>query len=104
MNDDILWKIDSEIEKDKRVVMLENQIENLELEHKIAKERIHDLLKDNTEYKLANERLHNIIKEVREYAKEHIRIDDEYPDYMEMLIEEYDKLLEILDKEGKDNG
>ena len=45
----------------------------------------------------------NIIKEVREYIKEHIRIDDEYPDYMEMLIEEYDKLLEILDKEGKDN-
>lgn len=44
----------------------------------------------------------NIIKEAREYAKEHIRIDDEYPDYMEMLIEEYDKLLEILGRENND--
>ena len=40
----------------------------------------------------------NIRKEVREYIKEHIRIDDEYPDYMEMLLEEYKELLEILDK------
>ena len=47
------------------------------------------------------ERLHSIIKEVREYIKEHIRIDDEYPDYMEMLLEEYKELLEILDKENK---
>ena len=31
-----------------------------------------------------------------EYIKEHIRIDDEYPDYMEMLIEERDNLLNIL--------
>ena len=47
------------------------------------------------------ERLHSIIKEAREYIKEHIRIDDEYPDYMEMLLEEYKELLEILgdDKE-----
>ena len=35
-----------------------------------------------------------------EYIKEHIRIDDEYPDYMEMLLEERNELLEILgDKE-----
>ena len=42
--------------------------------------------------------LENIIKEVRKYIKEHIRIDDEYPAYMEMLLEEYKELLEILDK------
>lgn len=45
------------------------------------------------------ERLNNIINKVREYIKEHIRIDDEYPNYMEMLLEEYKELLEILDKE-----
>lgn len=50
------------------------------------------------EYKLQQKE--NIIKEAREYIKEHIRIDDEYPDYMEMLLEEYKELLEILDKEN----
>ena len=75
--------------QDELILDLHNQL--------IEKERKINELQDK------NERLHNIIKEVREYAKEHIRIDDEYPDYMEMLIEEYDKLLEILDKEGKDN-
>ena len=39
-----------------------------------------------------------VIKEAREYIKEHIRIDDEYPDYMEMLITERDELDEILSK------
>lgn len=36
-----------------------------------------------------------------EYIKEHIRIDDEYPAYMEMLVEEKNELLNILggDKE-----
>ena len=37
-----------------------------------------------------------------EYIKEHIRVDDEYPDYMEMLIEERNELLAILgDKENE---
>lgn len=40
----------------------------------------------------------NIIKEAREYIKKHIRIDYDCPNYMEMLIEEYKELLEILDK------
>lgn len=40
----------------------------------------------------------NIIKEVREYIKEHIRKDEEYPNHMEMLKDEYKELLEILDK------
>ena len=42
--------------------------------------------------------LEEIIKEAREYIKEHIRIDDEYPTYMEMLITERDELDEILSK------
>ena len=36
------------------------------------------------------------IEKAKDYIKEHIRIDDEYPDYMEMLLEEYKELLEIL--------
>ncbi len=41
------------------------------------------------------------IERAIEYIDKHIRIDDEYPAYMEMLIEERDELLEILkgDKE-----
>ena len=42
--------------------------------------------------------LQEVIKEAREYIKEHIRIDDEYPAYMEMLITERDELDEILSK------
>ena len=38
-----------------------------------------------------------------EYIKEHIRIDDEYPDYMEMLIEERDDLLNILQNGGEND-
>ena len=47
------------------------------------------------------ERLNNIIKEVREYIEKHIWTDSEYPYYMEMASEDYDELLEILDKENK---
>ena len=55
----------------------------------------------NLDYQKEIARLKDIIKEVREYIEKHIRIDDEYPDYMEMLLEEYNELLEILDKENK---
>ena len=44
----------------------------------------------------------NIIKEVRDYIKLHIRKDEEYPDYMEMLKYEYKELLEIIDKINKE--
>ena len=43
-----------------------------------------------------------VIKEAREYIKKHIRIDDEYPAYMEMLITERDELDEILSKGEND--
>ena len=38
--------------------------------------RIHDLLIDNTEYKLENERLNNIINEIEKYIKENSYIDN----------------------------
>ena len=68
-------------------------------------EEIHKLLEYKGEYSynelkakvaVLTERLDKAI----EYIKEHIRIDDEYPSYMEMLLEERNELLEILgDKE-----
>lgn len=36
------------------------------------------------------------INKAIEYIKEHIRIDEEYPAYTELLIEEKDELLNIL--------
>ena len=45
--------------------------------------------KEWLDYKTRNEK-------AIEYIKEHIRIDDEYPAYMEMLVEEKDELLKIL--------
>ena len=48
-----------------------------------------------------NEDYKSRIDKAIEYIKEHIRIDDEYPAYMEMLVEEKNELLNILggDKE-----
>lgn len=40
----------------------------------------------------------DIINKAREYIYEHARIDDEYPAYIEMLLEEKNELLEILDR------
>lgn len=39
-----------------------------------------------------------VLDKIKEYIKEHIRIDDEYPDYMEMLVDEYHQLLELLEE------
>ena len=39
-----------------------------------------------------------VLDKTKEYIKEHIRIDDEYPDYMEMLVDEYHQLLELLEE------
>lgn len=43
------------------------------------------------------DKTYKIIDKALEYIKEHIRIDDEYPAYMEMLVEEKDELLKILE-------
>ena len=80
-------------------------VNELQQEIERLNKRIEDLNIINEEHKILNgmirkelQQKENIIKEVREYIEEHIRIDDEYPDYMEMLLEEYKELLEILDK------
>ena len=43
----------------------------------------------------------DIINKAKEYIYEHARIDDEYPAYIEMLLEEKNELLEILDNKGE---
>lgn len=47
-----------------------------------------------------NEDYKSRVEKAVKYIKEHIRIDDEYPAYMEMLIEERDNLLNILNGEN----
>ncbi len=49
-----------------------------------------------------NKDLQQRIDKAIEYIEKHIRIDDEYPAYMELLIEERDELLEIL--KGEDSN
>ena len=56
------------------------------------------LLEENKSLQSQLKAKEEVIKEAREYIKEHIRIDDEYPAYMEMLITERDELDEILSK------
>lgn len=53
------------------------------------------LLENNRLYK-ENKELQTRINKAIDYIDRHIKIDDEYPAYMEMLIEERDELLEIL--------
>lgn len=45
-----------------------------------------------------NKKQKEVLDKIKEYIKEHIRIDDEYPDYMEMLVDEYHQLLELLEE------
>lgn len=47
--------------------------------------------------------LQKTIEDAIKYIGEHIRIDDEYPSYMEMLIEERDELLNILNRRNEKN-
>ena len=69
-------------------------------EYQDLKEKINDFrIKLSAREEVANEYKERIKKAV-DYIKEHIRIDDEYPAYMEMLIEERDNLLNILNGEN----
>ena len=63
----------------------------------LSREKAIDLLDNQMDY---TNQLQQRIDKAIDYIDRHIRIDDEYPAYMEMLIEERDELLEIL-KGGK---
>lgn len=117
MNDDILWKIDSEIGNDKKVVELRRKNEELTIENDYLKRKCSEMgiaLKTYEEGRyqehLENEQLHSIIKEVREYI-EALKIKD-YDSNAYFIQDKYDKwlgieeipnkLLEILDKAGEE--
>ena len=53
---------------------------------------------ENQQLKEQLKQKEDIINKAREYIYEHARIDDEYPAYIEMLLEEKNELLEILDR------
>ena len=77
---------------------------------KIAKEEFMNNVMDNIDSTLIFTYIRNLERKVNhlqskidksiDYINMHIRIDDEYPAYMEMRIEERDELLNIL-KEDK---
>ena len=83
-----------------------NYIHNLDKENKSLQSQLKAKEEENEQLKadygnlaqVERDFLKEVIKEAREYIKEHIRIDDEYPAYMEMLITERDELYEILSK------
>ena len=69
----------------KEHIALSDDEDNLLLDYII------NLQQENEDYK-------SRVEKAIEYIKEHIRIDDKYPAYMEMLITERDELDEILSK------
>lgn len=72
-------------------------------------DKIHSLITENEQLKEDKKfyadaflNLRNRNDRAIEYINKHIRIDDEYPAYMELLIEERDELLEILKGENNE--
>ena len=62
---------------------------------------IMNLQRENEKLKEQLRQKEDIINKAKEYIYEHARIDDEYPAYIEMLLEEKNELLEILDNKGE---
>ena len=88
MNNDILWKIDSEIGKDKRVVELTKKCEILEENNKLLIQQKYQMYED---LDMLSKRIDKAI----ELIKKHKDYEDEG-----LLVEETLELLEILgDKE-----
>ena len=105
------------LEQELMIVSLQQKVEQLENENFNIRENIHlekislppELTKDKNFMELYDipsyedlknkvEQLENIRKEAIDFVKEHARIDDEYPAYIEMLLEEKQDLLNILNK------
>lgn len=83
-----------------KVINKYKTLKKLQEENERLKEQSYINLERNIEaYKIVEDYEQRIKKAV-DYIKEHIRIDDEYPAYMEMLIEEKDNLLNILNGEN----
>ena len=61
----------------KSLKKLEKKREKIEKENQRLKERIHDLLKENTEWKLENERLNNVLNEIKKIVDDYYTYDYE---------------------------
>ena len=87
-------------EKQDEIERLQKQKEELQInglrQETLFKLEIERLNKELEIEKDISDGMLETIEKAKDYIKEHIRIDDEYPDYMEMLLEEYKELLEIL--------
>ena len=94
INDDILWKIDSEIGKDKKVVELNRIIAKLEEDNTCLRTALKTYEEGRYQEHLENEQLHSIIKEAKECIN-HYAIEDE--DYSKIYNTEEKAILEILD-------
>lgn len=79
-----------------------NKSSPLYKQKEMSKSEYKKLVDRNTELIDKMKDLQNIIDKAIEYIDKHIRIDDEYPDYMEMLVEEKNELLNILKGEDKE--
>lgn len=66
----------------------------------MMKEKVINKYKTLKKLQEENEDYKSRVEKAIKYIKEHIRIDDEYPAYMEMLVEERDNLLNILNGEN----
>lgn len=82
-------KYRTELEDKYVVLQQENEKLKEELKNRPIVDFTFDVYKELEDYKSRCEK-------AVEYIKEHIRIDDEYPSYMEMLVEEKNELLNIL--------
>ena len=97
MNDDILWKIDGEIGKDKKVVELNRIITKLEEDNSCLRKALKTYEEGRYQEHLENEQLHSIIKEIIEEDK---KIENLYymgEDKTDKLIMIRDKINEIID-------
>ena len=88
MNDDIKWKIDAEIEKDKRVVELEWQNRELKQANDYLQEKLHEIKEPINHYHSECVELRRICNQLqsnwnslREFLESMIRIyENEYKD------------------------
>lgn len=78
INDDILYKIDSEIGKDKKVVELQREIERLNQEIRCLNNFIIEFHSEFCNKQAEINRLNNIINELEKYCNEEIEDYDKH--------------------------
>lgn len=80
---------------------LEQKNQQLKEENTILRGHHQEMVNYAYDYMLQKDKYKLVLDEIREYIKEYIREDVDYSNYMEMKKENYNELLQILDKAGK---